>query len=217
MSAPFRTLRRRAEVAASLAGLLLEVGCVPSQRLTFVGDSITAAGPWQAAYPHRVVSNQGVPGDRASDVLTRLEQVKATRADLYLVMVGINDIRSGVPVEQVAAQIGEIRQRLLQGAFPLPRVVVLSTLRCRPTPMNGCTEAVQEAVAELNRRLAAQAPRGAFLDLNPGMAPDGLLAKAYTEDGIHLTVAGYRRWQELLAPLVIGLGMEGHAPTPDSR
>lgn len=186
-------------------------GCAPRERLTFVGDSITAAGPWQAAYPQWVVNNQGVPSDQARDLLTRLEEVKATRADLYLVMVGINDLRSGVAVEEVAARIGEVRQRLLSSASPPPRVVVLSTLQCRPVPelptagpVNGCTPAVRAAVEELNRRIGAQTPREAFLDLNAGMAPDGLLGRAYTEDGIHLTGEGYRRWQELLNPLLRG-------------
>jgi len=204
MSPPCRTSRRRAEVAGTLAGLVLVAGCLPRQRLTFVGDSITAAGPWQAAYPQWEVSNQGVPGDRASDVLARLEDVKATRADLYLVMVGINDLHTGMPVKQVAAQIGEIRQRLLDRASPPPRVVVLSTLQCRPMPMNHCTASTRAAVSELNGLLEAQTPKGHFLDLNPGMAPDGVLAKAYTKDGIHLTETGYRRWQGLMHPLLTG-------------
>jgi lysophospholipase L1-like esterase len=207
MSPPCRTSKRTAEaLAGAIASLLAVMGCSPRERVTFVGDSITAEGSWKEAFPHLQVSNQGVPGDRAIDVLARLQEVGATEARLYLLMVGINDLRRGIPPEEVAGHIGEIRQRLLESASPPPRVVVLSTLQCRPLPANrtgnGCSEAVRAKVELLNRDLRRQTPQDDFLDLNAQMSPGGLLDRAYTGDGIHLTAAGYRRWRTLLAPLL---------------
>lgn len=195
-------------LVGAMASLLLVSGCAPQKRVTFVGDSITAAGHWQEAFPHLQVSNQGVPGAEASHGLARLPEVKATRARLYLLMLGINDLRSGQPPGRVAAQIGAIRQGLLESASPPPKVVILSTLQCRPVPAaqpaNGCTARVRAGVGQLNRSLQQHTPQGEFLDLNPGLSPGGELAGAYSLDGIHLTEAGYRRWQELLRPLLEG-------------
>lgn len=220
MSAPCRTSKGKAEAGGrpgvgsgsrllgALAGLLLLTSCVPRQRVTFVGDSITASGPWQEAYPHLQVSNQGVPGNQAADVLARLDQVTATRAHLYLLMVGINDLRSGQPPGRVAALIGEIRQRLLKSASPPPRVVVLATLPCRPVPVaqpiNGCTANVRAGVEQLNHSLRQQTPKGEFLDLTPTLGPQGVLEADFSLDGIHLTDAGYKRWQERLTPWLKG-------------
>lgn len=204
MFRPCRTSRKRAE-ALALASLLLLAGCERKQRVSFVGDSITAAGRWQEAFPQLLTHNLGVPGDQAPDVLARLKEVKATRANLYVVMVGINDLRAGVPPGTVAAQIGEIRKRLRNSSFPHPQVVVLSTLQCSPMPGgqadNGCTPSVRAAVEQLNRTLQQQAPRE-FLDLNATMSPGGQLSRIYSEDGIHLSEAGQKRWQQLLKPLL---------------
>lgn len=188
-------------------------GCAPQAHLTFVGDSITAGGSWQDAFPHLRVHNHGVPGDQASDVLARLEEVRATRARVYVLMLGINDLRSGQPPDRVAAQMGEIRQALQKSASPPARVVVVSTLQCRPEPaadpLNGCTAKVRAQVERLNQILRRQTPEEDFLDLNPAMSPGGLLSSAYTRDGIHLSAAGYRQWEALLRPKLRGSGSTG--------
>ena len=89
------------------------------------------------------------------------------------------------------------------------RVVVLSTLQCRPVPpsqpLNGCTSVVRAGVARLNQMLRQQLPPGAFLDLNPVMSPGGRLRGDLSVDGIHLNGAGYGEWNALLAPLLQGV------------
>jgi lysophospholipase L1-like esterase len=165
-------------------------------KVTFVGDSITAGGQWQQAFPHLTIVNQGVSGDTTRDVLARLPRIRATGAHTYLLMVGINDILRGETATAIAPRILRIR-RELQGPGG-GKVLLQSVLPCQRSI---CGEAVLRQVAELNRLLAASTPAASFIDLRAAMSDaSGGLRASDTSDGLHLNPAGYRRWEAQLAP-----------------
>jgi lysophospholipase L1-like esterase len=167
--------------------------------VAFVGDSITAGGDWARAFPHLRVVNLGVDGDTSWDVLARLPALRASGARTYLVMVGINDILKGVPAAAIAARIDRLRVSL--GRPPGTRVLIQSTLPCEEIR---CGRAAVEQVDELNRLLRRRTPPDAYIDLSGAFRDQGGLPAAYSSDGLHLTPAGYRRWQQLLSPLLRG-------------
>jgi lysophospholipase L1-like esterase len=164
--------------------------------VTFVGDSLTAQGDWQAAFPDHVVHNQGVSGDTSFQLMARLPAIRQTGASTYLVMVGINDIGWGYSPRGIAGRIQWLRTGLQLGSGA--RVIVQSTIPCAKFRCG--TEGVRR-VAELNQRLAQQIPPQDFVDLTPVMADAEGLKSAYTEDGVHLNAAGYARWQARLREL----------------
>jgi lysophospholipase L1-like esterase len=72
-----------------------------------------------------------------------------------------------------------------------------------------------EEIRLLNRqylRLAETRATVTYLDLWPALADEnGLLARRYTLDRLHLNGAGYRAWVDVLRPLVADVAQ---GPTP---
>ena len=164
--------------------------------VTFVGDSLTAQGDWQAAFPDRVVHNQGVSGDTSFQLMVRLPEIRRTGARTYLVMVGINDIVWGYDPGRIAGRIQWLRTGLQIGTGA--RVIVQSTIPCARFR---CGPEGLRRVAELNQRLAEGIPSQDYVDLTPVMADADGLKRAYTVDGVHLNAAGYARWHARLREL----------------
>src|SRR5262247_2465052 len=59
------------------------------------------------------VSNQGVPGDRASTALSRVDSAVPRGTHLTLVMLGGNDLRAGASYEDVGANMRKIGAAIL--------------------------------------------------------------------------------------------------------
>jgi len=180
------------------------LACTPPARLAarsdliFVGDSITAAGPWVAAFPNRRVVNAAVPGYTSVDMLAQLPSLRRDQPHTYVLMAGINDLRQGAKAESVAQRLALIRQAL---ATPGQRLIQVSTLPCQ---IRSCGAAALEEVHQLNRLLRRQTPAADFLDLTPDfLAAQGLRA-AFSSDGLHLNRAGYRQWLLRLRPMLEG-------------
>jgi lysophospholipase L1-like esterase len=166
---------------------------IPAGTVTFVGDSLTAQGNWQAAFPERTVFNQGVSGDTTLHVMARLPAIRQTGASTYLVMVGINDIVWGFDPSGIASRIQWLRGGLQLGTGA--RVIIQSTISCERWR---CGSDNLRRVQELNRLLQQQTPREDYLDLNAVMADRDGLKRDYSLDGVHLTPAGYTRWLQFL-------------------
>jgi len=168
-----------------------------SSPLLFLGDSITAAGPWVGAFPGRAVVNAGIPGNTSRDLLERLDALPTLHQPTVVLMAGINDILRGEQPAPVAERILEVRQRLLnRGAA---RVVVVATLPCDAARIGPrCLAPVQE----LNRRIRLGVPVADWLDLTPRFSDGAGLRPALAVDGLHLSPAGYQLWLELLRPML---------------
>jgi lysophospholipase L1-like esterase len=177
-------------------------GCSPPPRLAarsdliFVGDSITAAGPWVAAFPNRRVVNTAVPGYTTVDLLAQLPSLRRDQPHTYVVMAGINDLLHGARAESVAQRLALVRQAL---ATPGQRLIQVSTLPCQ---IRLCGAAALGEVDHLNRLLRRQTPAADFLDLTPDFLDVQGLRPAFSSDGLHLNRAGYRQWLLRLRPLL---------------
>jgi len=166
--------------------------------LIFVGDSITAAGPWVAAFPNRRVVNVAVPGYTSVDMLAQLPSLHRDQPHTYVLMAGINDLRHGAKAESVAQRLALMRQAL---ATPGHRLIQVSTLPCQ---IRRCGAAALVAVDHLNRLLRRQTPAADFLDLTPDFLDAQGLRPAFSSDGLHLNRAGYRQWLLRLRPMLEG-------------
>ena len=179
-------------------------GCTPPARLAahrdliFVGDSITAFGPWVAAFPNRRVVNAGVPGYTTADLLAQLPSLRRDQPHTYVLMAGINDLRHGARAESVAQRLALLRQQL---ASPGQRLIQVSTLPCQ---IRRCGAAALEEVDHLNHLLKRQTPAADFLDLTPSFLDAQGLRPAFSSDGLHLNRAGYDQWLQQLRPLLEG-------------
>jgi lysophospholipase L1-like esterase len=171
----------------------------PVVQIVMLGDSITARGNWLALLKRNDVMNRGVDGDRTSDVLARIEEIYRLKPQWCFIMIGINDIFSGQPIDKIYDNY----QKIIDGLMKREIVpIIQSTLYLSgPYPQN-------EPVEILNRKMKklAEERKILFLDLNKRLAPNRRLLLVFTNDGLHLNEAGYQAWSdELVKTLTVPL------------
>jgi len=171
---------------------------VRGSGIVMLGDSLTAWGEWPALLGRDDVANHGVAGDTIRGAIARVPAILARPPEVVVVMLGINDLLSGRSVDDCAADHRELL-RVLGGSTPRVRVIVQSVLPVRDLPVG------RNAIAALNEQLAAACAANAceLADVGRAMTgPDGKLAAELTTDGLHLNEAGYRRWRDVIGPLL---------------
>jgi lysophospholipase L1-like esterase len=183
-----------------------------------LGDSITAGSPgwdpdpevraridpapdpesqyqhWAGVRDRRLAfRNFGVYGQRTDEIAARLERC-ARGADVLVVQGGINDIAQGRPIEAAA---DNLRRMIEHGRELDLRVAIANVL-----PWNNGYPDADEPIRRLNlliTELAADegVPVLPFYDVLEDPDRLGRMPDAWTSDGDHPSVDGYRRLGEL--------------------
>ncbi len=162
--------------------------------LVLLGDSLTEAGPWEAAFPDMHVVNAGRTGDTTADVGERLADVLALGPAGVVLTVGTNDFNHRATVEQVVRGIEDILFHL-HHELPDARLVVCSVL---PRERERA-EWIRQV--NIHVRQFAQTVKATFVDLWPVLAEeDGELRPEYSADRLHLNDEGYAAWVAQLRP-----------------
>jgi lysophospholipase L1-like esterase len=163
-----------------------------SATTVFLGDSLTEQGKWAERFPELDVVNLGVGGDTTEQVLERLHEVVEKKPSTVVVMVGTNDLAWRRSVEQIVRNVESILWRLHR-ELPEARVLVQSVL---PRDRD-----LADRVRDINIHVRQFSPtvKAEWVDLWPVFADaDGELSSKYSDDGLHLTEAGYEAWAEEL-------------------
>lgn len=163
----------------------------------FLGNSITERGEWHELLPGKKVANRGIGGDNTFGVLARLDGVIAQHPEKLFLLIGINDIGRGLPVEVILSNYRRILTKLTQG-LPETKIIVQSVL-----PMNEAKlpyaylKNKADKIKALNEGIVPLATEFnlTYLNLHELFADEkGELKAAYTKDGIHLEPAAYVDW-----------------------
>ena len=169
-----------------------------SDLIIMLGDSLTAGNRWDRAFPRTKLRNLGINGDTCAGVWGRLDEVVSLKPGLIFLQIGINDfLRGAIPEELVTGHQriwAELSQRRPEAAL---RVISLFPYLEEALP--GLAPNLD--LIETNQRLAEEAAKAglAFIDLFRALAdPDHQLRLDYTTDGLHLTPAAYRVWEDRL-------------------
>lgn len=161
-----------------------------------LGDSLTHMGRWELMFPYIHVRNFGIAGERSAHLLTRLKPVIRTQPQQLFLLIGTNDLASGIPVEEIAANVAGLLETLA-AALPQCRLHLQSLL---PRHRKFATR-----IRQLNVRYAEIAAQRhiPFIDLFP-LFDDGSgeLRGELTYDRLHLTGAGYMVWRAALEQYV---------------
>lgn len=175
--------------------------------IVMLGDSITNGGRWNEMLPGRIVANRGVNGDTVGGLRQRLPLVLQAKPETIVLMIGINDIMAGNDVAYITREY----EAIVRAMAPETRLILMSTLPCG-APV--CDPRKRNAVETLNTSIAALAARMDVerVDINPVLAPQGLLDPTVTDDGIHLNGKGYRLWQSHLLPVLGPAGKMVRSP-----
>jgi acyl-CoA thioesterase-1 len=195
----------------------------PSVRYVALGDSYTIGTAtrspderWPnqlvrrlaaAGFEVDLVANLGVNGFTSMDVIrSELPRLAELDPGLLTLLVGVNDVVQGVPVETYTANAATILDQSL-GLVPPARIVTVSTPDYTVTPQGaayGDPARQSAAIRQVNEILARLSEdRGIrhvdIHDLSLRAASDsGLVA----DDGLHPSGRQYELWVERIGPAV---------------
>jgi lysophospholipase L1-like esterase len=185
--------------------------------ILLVGDSITQQwgspldkgvlnAAWLKAFPGAKTINIGIGGDKAQNVLWRLDHggVDGLKPRAIVLMIGNNNMffTAETGIEAAARGVQACVERL-RGTFPGAHVIVVKILPCH-APGNRFHDDIGRTNAALDPLLLDSDPQVTVLDLTADfVGADGVLREAlYTPDRIHLSPAGYAVYAARLQPLV---------------
>jgi len=165
--------------------------------VVFLGNSITERGDWQELIGTRyAVANRGIGGDNTFGVLARLEGVTRIRPKKLFLLIGINDIGRGLPVDVILQNyrkiVSHIQHESPKTTLYLQTVLPLNESLLRYDYLKNKSEqikALNEGIRDIAREQGLT-----YVDLHEVLAEGDVLKEDYTLDGIHLKPQAYQRW-----------------------
>lgn len=169
--------------------------------IIFLGNSLTAHMDWAELLGNKNIRNRGISSDITFGVLERLDEVIEGKPAKVFLLIGINDISRNVPEDVILANYSKIVHRIKAGS-PKTKIYVQTLL-----PTNNSFDKFKKhynkeketAIVNQGIKELATQQNLTLIDLNPHFADsNGQLKTEYTHDGLHLIIAGYKKWAELL-------------------
>lgn len=181
----------------------------PKRCVLFAGDSITEGYAVHEFFPERAdLRNRGIGGATTDDLLAGLDALITGLAPSRLfLLIGTNDLNVDTDIPAVAQRVLTIIQKTLD-ACPDTTVYLQSIYPVNPAlPVIGTRfvdKRSNEIICALNERLREDCKGLAhFVDLYPSLVDSkGYLDAAFTYDGLHLNLSGYRAVTKALTPLL---------------
>lgn len=173
---------------------LLPIG---REDIVFLGNSITDGGNFEELFNRKDVKNRGIRSDAIPGIMKRLDQVTKGSPKKIFLLIGINDVSHGLTIDALAARYENLVDEIMKKT-PSTQLYIQSVM-----PINnsfGVYKSLKDkenTVKEFNEHIKGIADsRGLkYVDLWNVLADaNGSLKKEYTNDGLHLTGAGYRAW-----------------------
>ncbi len=181
------------------------------KRVVFMGNSITEG--WQQPeltfFSKKGYINRGIGGQTTGQMKIRFWQdVIALHPEIVMILGGINDIAQNtgyyIPNDEIAANIADMAE--LAKAYRI-QVVICSVLPANIFPWRPHILPADSVIA-LNKLLKAYAEKNDFiyLDYYSEMVNDQKgLRSIYTYDGVHCTLEGYRKMEQIASNVLNGL------------
>ncbi len=172
----------------------------PDQLVARLGDRLDV----------ELVANLGVNGYSSDDLIEHeLPALDELQPDFVTLLIGVNDVVRGVPLDGYRANVDLILGRIL-GHVPVERIVVVSIPDYTMTPAGGnFGDPIQQsaAIAQANEIMrAATDLRGiAFVDISSVAGQVRVDRSLVAGDGLHPSGAQYAKWVDLIEPVVLGL------------
>lgn len=169
--------------------------------IVFLGNSITERGDWHELIQGKKIANRGIGGDNSFGVLARLDGIIEQQPSKIFMMIGINDLGRGLPVEVIVNNYRRIITRL-QAGLPKTKIHLQSVLPLNEEMLKyAYLKGKNVKVKELNEEIKKLALEYGltYINLHEVIADkDGELKKEYTMDGIHLKTDAYLVWADYL-------------------
>ena len=172
---------------------------VKEPAIIFIGDSIVEYFPlYELLQSPKTLVNRGIRGYKTDLLLENLDAHLFGQAlDKVLLLIGTNDIGKEMPQTETLANLEAVIQDISRD-YPLAQIQLLSVLPVNEQEQYKGTVYIRtnEKIQALNRayqELAQAYYQVSYVDVYSSLLDEvGQLAEAYTTDGLHLSVAGYR-------------------------
>lgn len=168
--------------------------------IIFLGDSITDGAEWVELTGNTNAKNRGISGDVTEGVLYRLDEVTQGEPAKVFIMIGVNDLATGLTVDKICENYSKIID-FIKEKSPKTKILIQSVLPVNDTFTGFKTHTNKtDQIIELNGRLSKIADEKgcAFIDFFNQFAVDKKLNKEFTGDGLHLNGEGYKLWFTLI-------------------
>lgn len=186
---------------------LFELLPINSNDIVFLGNSITDGGEFQELLNMPNVKNRGISSDVISGVEKRTAQVMLGKPKKLFLLIGINDVSHNLTVKQLATKyerlVKNIRMLSPSTEVYLQSVMPVNNDFKRYKSLVGKEKTIKAFNKEIER--IAKANGCMFIDLTPALADPatGKLRRSFTNDGLHLTGAGYKAWMNVVKPYIV--------------
>lgn len=206
ISGVFLTATATADVYWDQKTSLFELLPIENDDIVFLGNSITDGGEFNELFGMNNIKNRGIRSDVIPGVEKRLTQVTSGHPKKIFLLIGINDVSHGLSVDQLAARYRSLVAKIKEQS-PDTKLFVQSVM-----PINNSITKYksligkEKTIRQFNERIKAiaESAGATYVDLWPALADGkGNLKKAYTNDGLHLTGAGYKAWRDAIRKLVV--------------
>lgn len=171
-----------------------------NKDIVFLGNSIIHWVNWNELLGVSIIKNRGIPGDITFGVLDRLDDATRGFPAKIFVLIGINDISKNIPDDVILANYKKIIRRI-KAASPKTKIYFQTLLPVNRDFKKLMAHYKNDHINAVNKGLIqlALAEKITVIDIHtPFLDDSGKLEAKYTFDGVHLTLAGYKKWAEIL-------------------
>jgi acyl-CoA thioesterase-1 len=172
-----------------------------TERVVFLGDSITQGWKLQSSFPGKPYVNRGISGQTTSQILLRFRQdVIDLRPKVVVILAGTNDLAGNTGPASLTQVEGNLASMAQLGRANGIAVVLCSLLPTVHYWWHPQVPNPAPRIAALNRWLKSYAARHHYVYVNYYAAMktlSGALKHSLSPDGVHPSAAGYA----VMAPL----------------
>lgn len=170
-------------------------------EVVWLGDSITDGCEWSELFPGVKTLNRGISADNTFGILYRLHEVTRRKPKKIFLLIGINDIARQIPDSVILYNYQRIVIQIKKES-PQTKLYLQSILPTNNSYTDFKNHQNKEShIAYLNQQLQqlCQQYQLVYVDLHSAFTDtEGKLKSAFTNDGLHLTGAGYQQWKTVL-------------------
>ena len=174
---------------------------VQKKPIVFIGNSITEVGQWQDVTGLKNVINRGISGDNSYGVFHRLDPILKFKPRKIFLAIGVNDIKRGTPIEDIAANYERIILKVKQDA-PKTQLYLQSVLPVNEAMLANIYDNIRNhRIVALNKLMQELALKYKlpYVDVYSEMLDEkAQLPRTLTTDGLHLQPEAYVKWAAYL-------------------
>lgn len=171
---------------------------VDTSDIVFIGNSITEGFPLAELFKSYKVKNRGIGGNNSKHILGRIKGIAQGHPKKIFLDVGLNDIRSSMPLDYIFFNYKAILSIIKQES-PTTQIYVQSVL-----PVGQTEKKYEKSIMAFNQIMEkyCQEQHINYLNLYHSFVEDGILKPNLTYDDIHLNGNGYEVWKEEITDFV---------------